>query len=120
MGWGTMIDRKQLFARSSGYCERCGGVMAEQAMAAHHRKLRSQGGTDELSNVLAVHHACHNGDTRSIHLNPRKSYRYGYMVFGHQEPLEAPVLLPGGTWVALTDSGSYQLVPGPWWASNDT
>jgi hypothetical protein len=101
--------RLLLFERCSGYCERCGIPLDEHNMAAHHRRLRSQGGQDQIENLLALHHACHNGHTRSIHANPAESYLNGWMVRSHTQPDAAPVLLPGRRWVLLTPDGTYQI-----------
>jgi hypothetical protein len=100
--------RLLIFKRCGGYCERCGTPIDERDMAAHHRRLRSQGGKDEVENLLAVHHACHNGHTRSIHLNPAESYANGWMVRSHAEPSAVPVLLPGRHWALLTPDATYE------------
>jgi len=51
--------------RAGGYCEVC-GLPAQPSMALHHRKLRSRGGKDTASNLIRVHHGCHNLKTSSI------------------------------------------------------
>lgn len=42
----------------------------------HHRKLRSQGGTNDLVNLLDVCTACHG----TIHANPADSYENGLLI----------------------------------------
>ena len=37
-------------------CEKCGGV----AVDIHHIKLKSQGGTDDVENLIALCRPCHN------------------------------------------------------------
>jgi 5-methylcytosine-specific restriction endonuclease McrA len=37
-------------------CEKCGRV----AVDIHHKKLKSQGGTDDIENLIAVCRTCHN------------------------------------------------------------
>ena len=103
-----MIDKKiveLVHYRAKGYCEICGKV-AEPTMALHHRKLKSRGGKDSASNLVWIHHGCHNLDTLSVHNQPQKSKDYGYMVSSWQEPDETPFKCPDGTWVLLKNDGS--------------
>lgn len=44
----------------------------------HHRKLRSQGGKDELDNLILLCEWCH----EYIHKNPAESYEVGWLVRG--------------------------------------
>lgn len=65
--------------RSRGRCEaaaspNCSG----QGGHVHHRRLRSQGGTNELDNLLDVCVWCHS----FIHGNPALSYERGWLVRG--------------------------------------
>jgi 5-methylcytosine-specific restriction endonuclease McrA len=56
-----MIDkaiRQGVLERSQGRCEACGKPISGD-WECHHRLLRSQGGKDELSNLLALHLDCH-------------------------------------------------------------
>jgi len=91
--------------RAQGYCEVCGKVETP-SMAFHHRKLKSRGGKNTVSNLIRVHHGCHNLDTNSIHSNPNASQDYGYMVASWQDPEEVPMLCPDETWVILNNNGS--------------
>lgn len=100
--------RERIFTRAGGYCERCGGGMVFETFAAHHRLLRSQGGTDSLSNLMAVHHSCHNGDTKAIHAQPHTAYNEGWLVRGGHDPRLTSMRLPGGTQVLLRDDGLYE------------
>lgn len=58
--------------------EKCTG----RAVHTHHRKLRSQGGTDDQSNLLAVCLQCHH----HIHMNPALSYERGWLVKSWDTP----------------------------------
>jgi hypothetical protein len=63
--------------RAEGRCEvivspTCSG----QGTHVHHRKIRSQGGTNDLSNLLVVCHPCH----KFIHDHPEMSYEKGWLV----------------------------------------
>jgi hypothetical protein len=91
--------------RAGSYCEACGGVGGNFAL--HHRKLRSQGGKDEPCNLIAVHHSCHNLATDSIHLNPAKSVKKGWIVPSWGDPHEFPLHLPDGSVVRLDNEGNY-------------
>lgn len=53
----------------------------------HHRKLRSQGGTDESSNIMLVTPLQHDW----IHRNPAKAYELGWLVKSWQDPAEVPI-----------------------------
>lgn len=96
--------------RAGNYCEVCGKVGSDFAL--HHRKLRSQGGKDEPSNLIAVHHVCHNLGTNSIHLNPSRSMKNGWIVPGYAEPTEFPITLPDGSNVLLDNEGNYLEIEG--------
>jgi hypothetical protein len=91
--------------RANGYCEVC-GCSATPSMALHHRKLRSRGGRDTPSNVIRIHHECHNLSTSSIHLNPARAEQNGWMVPSWTEPDEWPFVRPDGSVVLLLDDGS--------------
>jgi hypothetical protein len=95
------LIRDQLVARCGGYCEKCGMPMRANDWAAHHRLLRAHGGAHELSNLMAVHHHCHNGDTLSIHLSPKYAYQVGFLVHNGHDPAQVPLQLPGGSWALL-------------------
>lgn len=58
-----------------------------RAAHTHHRKLRSQGGSDEPENLLRVCLACHH----QIHIFPARSYELGLLVHGWDDPAEVPV-----------------------------
>ena len=109
----TKIDlqviRALVWARARGYCEKCGGQLPD-SWALHHRKLRSRGGKDEISNLLALHHECHNLGTDSVHANPSMATDKGFMVPSWEEPSEYPLILPDGSVVKLTPEGNYQYI----------
>ena len=103
-----MIDKKVVeivHRRAAGYCEVCGRV-AESTMALHHRKLKSRGGKDTVSNLIWIHHGCHNLNTDSIHNHPEKSQQLGHMVGSWQEPEDVPFTLSDGTYALLINDGS--------------
>jgi hypothetical protein len=62
-----------LEARSRGVCEICGfGV----AIHRHHRLRRSQGGTNDLGNLLHLCRLCHD----TVHAYPAASYDRGWLL----------------------------------------
>ncbi len=104
----TMIDKSIVALveqRAKGYCEAC-GKPEHATMALHHRKLKSRGGKDSVSNLMRVHHSCHNMSTGSIHANPQWAEDKGFMVASWQEPHEAPMHTPDGSIVLLQNDGT--------------
>lgn len=101
--------REALLERCQGYCEWCDRPLSYNPddWAAHHRKLRSQGGRDELENLLAVHHGCHNLHTKSIHLRPVIAYERGALVHSWDDPTTTPLTRMDGSKVMLRGS-AYQ------------
>jgi hypothetical protein len=97
-----------VLGRSRGFCERCGTPSHD--LALHHRKLRSRGGKDSVTNLVAICHGCHNLSTTSIHLNPKRATETGWMVSAWGDPDLIPITLPDGTQALLKDDGSVELV----------
>lgn len=98
----TPKSRQILLDRSGGICEVCGIASATNW---HHRKNRSQGGGDELSNAL---HLCGSGTTGChgrITEHPAESYRCGWSVRSGHDPLTTPVLRRR-EWVLLDNEGT--------------
>jgi len=91
--------------RAGGFCEVCGSP-AQESMAFHHRKLRSRGGKNSVSNLIYIHHGCHNLKSISIHMNPELATEKGHMVPSWFEPSEYPFAKPDGTLVLLQDDGT--------------
>ena len=91
--------------RAGHYCEVC-GLPEQSDMAFHHRKLRSRGGKDTASNLVRIHHGCHNLNTNSIHLNPKASLEKGHMVPSWAEPEDYGFAKPDGTVVLLQNDGT--------------
>lgn len=93
--------RSLIYTRSGGLCEagvssRCSGV----SEAAHHRKLRSRGGKDTASCLVAICNDCHTW----IHLHPADATERGWMVPSWADPCETPVFRYR-RWVLLDDQG---------------
>jgi hypothetical protein len=99
--------REVVYTRCRGYCEACGNALPE-SWALHHRKLKSRGGKDAVSNFVALHHECHNLGTASVHLNPEKATDRGLMVPSWQDSPSCPLTLSDGSIVMLTEEGTYK------------
>lgn len=69
--------RRALMVRCDGFCEARTPACTGNYEHAHHRRRRSQGGRDVVSNLVAVCLACHG----HIHAHPEESARYGLLEF---------------------------------------
>lgn len=98
--------RAIVWARCGGRCELCGQPMDESAWACHHRLLRSARRSDVPlwcpCRLLALHHACHNGRTDSVHLGVGHR-AVGRIVSRYADPADVPVDLPLGARVGLSN-----------------
>lgn len=95
---------EKVLARAKGYCEACG---FSGDLILHHRKLRSQGGKDAVSNLIAIHNKCHNMGTKSIHNNPKDAQVKGFIVPSWSDPQKYPLHLYGHKVVRLDEEGNY-------------
>jgi len=100
---------QKVLKRAKGYCERCGKMTD---LALHHRKLKSRGGKDEVSNLVAICHPCHNLATDSIHLNPAKATLKGWMIPSYADTQMYPLHLANGDVVRLDNEGNYIIIEG--------
>ena len=107
------VTAQTVLARANGYCERCGKPSLD--LALHHRKLKSRGGKDEISNLVAICHPCHNLGTDSIHLNPTKATVKGWMVPTYADTEKYPLHLPDSRIVRLDNEGNYIDIEGESW-----
>ncbi len=82
--WDQM--RVALVFRSGGRCEFCGEGLSG-GIEVHHRKLRSQGGTDDEVNLAIVHSLCH----LRAHQFPAQAREWGWIVPSWADPAEVPV-----------------------------
>jgi len=97
-------QRDKLRDRSAGMCEICGIAPATNW---HHRKNRSQGGGNELSNAM---HLCGSGTTGChgrVTENPAEAYHFGWSVRSGQDPAVVPCWI-GWRWVFLRDDGTVE------------
>jgi hypothetical protein len=93
--------RRLLCERENDRCAKCG----MRANNAHHRKNRSQGGKDVLSNLLLLCGSgtigCHGWITE----HPALGYTNGWSVMSTGRPEDIPVLYRD-RWVFLDDAGN--------------
>lgn len=68
--------RPAIEKRSKGQCEARTEVCAGAGVQVHHRKLRSQGGTNAEINLIHVCFPCHEW----IHAHPKTSYERGWLI----------------------------------------
>jgi hypothetical protein len=106
-----MNFREIVLRRCDGYCEKC-GIPLSADFALHHRKLKSRGGKNDVTNLVALHHNCHNMGTESVHMKPEEATRRGLMVSSWDDPASVPVTLDDGSSVLLTEDGQYVRVDG--------
>jgi hypothetical protein len=67
--------REAVTERSRGYCEAATPACKGTGQHLHHRKLRSQGGSNAEDNLLHVCFRCHS----YIHDHPAESYDAGWL-----------------------------------------
>ena len=95
-----LIDGREMQA-----CARC-GVEIWNNGSRHHRKLRSRGGGDEVSNGVLL---CGSGTTGChgwAHANPAEATRLGLIVSRWMNPADVPILHALYGWVLLNDEGT--------------
>ena len=78
--------RNAAWSIANGYCRACGKALGA-AGVVHHRKLRSQGGTDDLGNLAVLHTDCH----LAVHANPAAARDAGLIVSAYADPLDVPM-----------------------------
>ena len=105
----TTGARLALHDRQKGMCPWCGHNLNPDDMAAHHRLLRAHGGTWDMANIVVLHRWCHNVQPGSVHQEPRRAYRLGFMI---RARLLTPTQIPlysrsAGRWL-LADGDSYK------------
>ena len=107
----TAKARLHLYDRQGGMCPWCGRNLNPDAMAAHHRLLRSQGGTWDLANIVGLHHSCHNIQPGSVHQEPKRAYRLGFMIRARlMTPAQIPLYSRSAEGWLLADGDGYQSV----------
>lgn len=101
------MDGKSLVRTRDGHrCQRCGVSIVDIPSSIHHRKLRSQGGQDDASNMIRM---CGTGTTGChgwAHHNRSLALQDGWIVYRIDNPAEVPVRTLEHGWVLLGDDGS--------------
>lgn len=102
-------QRMKLYERSQKECEAALPGCFRFANNAHHRKNASQGGSDELSNLLCL---CGSGTVGChgwITGNPGEAKRMGLSVWPSDDPSLTPVMYRGH-WALLRSNGEVTLL----------
>lgn len=89
--------------RAGGRCELCGQPLRDRCQR-HHRKLRSQGGRDDVVNLVLLHPNCHH----TVHMNPLWAKDNGWIVPAPRNPATVAIVLHDTRPVRLTAAGTYQ------------
>jgi 5-methylcytosine-specific restriction endonuclease McrA len=97
--------RVAVLDRSDGTCDLCATAIRPEDFECHHRRLRSQGGLDEMANCVALHDLCHS----RLHGDRVMARETGFIVHKPDDPTVTPVLRHGRTWA----------LPGETWAPVD-
>lgn len=96
------LIRGLVLLRDKYRCVRCGKDVMSRPYSVHHRKLRSQGGTDDLANLITL---CGHGTTGCHYLvhSQRKSHGEpgGYVVPSWADPTEVGVVYHPNRFVML-------------------
>lgn len=60
-GEDMSVRRHEAFERSDGFCDRagCNRPISEESFHLHHKKTRGKGGSDNLSDLMALCMRCH-------------------------------------------------------------
>ena len=97
--------RNEVWAREDGNCAVC-GLPVDSPGHVHHRKPRQMGGAkgrlDILSNLVLLHPSCH---LKHVEHNRTRAYENGWLITGHNQPEDTPLMYMLNGWVYLTDSG---------------
>jgi hypothetical protein len=87
--------RQDVYARGEGICDLCATWIPWDDYECHHRRLRSQGGLDEMANLVALHKfPCHD----ELHHQRQMARETGFIVHRPDDPAHTPVLRHGKTW----------------------
>jgi 5-methylcytosine-specific restriction endonuclease McrA len=102
--WTWQQLRAWVFERDGGRCVRCGRGLSGH-WECHHRRLRSQGGQDVLSNLIAL---CNPGGCHEwVHLNREAAQLHGWICVSAVGPLVMPVTYWDRECRTLLDDGGY-------------
>ena len=107
--------RRLVLARDGRKCVRCGISVIGIRASIHHRKLRSQGGTDTPDCLVTL---CGTGTTEChgwVHANPAAARDAGWLVRSGDDPALVSLLIVSergsGMTVWLTGDGGYLFEP---------
>ena len=102
-------QRSWVLDRADGMCERCGCDLS-RGWECHHRRFRSQGGTNEVANLAALCSFLTHGDNQGCHelVHRRRLLAEGCVLSNGQDPAAVPILHHLLGRVFLSPDGSYE------------
>jgi hypothetical protein len=94
--------RKAVYERAAGICDMCATwIQWGDGYECHHRRLRSQGGRNEMANLLALHKfPCH----ARAHDNRAWARERGFIVHRPDVPARRPVFRHERSWQLPAES----------------
>lgn len=93
--------REAVCERADGLCEgRIAPNCTGQGAHAHHVRMRSQGGTDDLGNLRWLCNNCHSW----VHANPFEAYKVGLLQRAGAPEAPVPPFTTRQRWAELTDA----------------
>lgn len=98
--------RLTVYERAGGKCECCGDMLKLSGYECHHRKLRSRGGQDSVSNLACLCRLCH----RRLHGRIKFAEENGFIVSQFDDPAAVPMLVNLSEPFFLVPDGSYRAV----------
>jgi 5-methylcytosine-specific restriction endonuclease McrA len=111
--------RRRVWTRSARCCERCGigcTTFFRTVGEIHHRRNRSQGIDNSLSNLVLLCHLCHVW----VGSDPNAAHAQGFHLEHNEVPTHTPLLYGGSEvehygrrWVLLGDDGTRRESPTP-------
>jgi len=112
----TTAARAALYKLQQGMCPWCDDPLRSEKpedMSAHHRLLRSAGGTWSADNVIGLHPWCHNVQPRSVHQEPMRAYSLGFMIRTRQlTPAQIPFYIRRvSEWWLFDADGGKTVIP---------
>jgi hypothetical protein len=100
--------RDLVWTRANSCCERCGqGLTKQSPHSVHHRKLRSRGGTDHISNLVLL---CGSGVTGChglVHSRQLEGHADGWLISTYEDPQFLGITHWSGELRILLPSGEY-------------
>lgn len=103
------LTRETVKNRDLGRCVRCGRAIGDGPRSIHHRKRRSQGGTNDAENLILLDGTGTTGCHGWVHAHPAEARAAGWLLLESQDPAAERVMVATGpgvfAWFLLSDDG---------------